>query len=574
MNKNNNIFALVIFLVGLCSAFYVNHYINKTWVEQSFLFDVYKTNSGENAYKYKGKEILIEDAVPYLDSPLNQHNLSLHGKSTELNQQWVVNEHRQLKLLKPTFHFGLWSLLPAFITIALCLLTREPLSALFGGIVIGAFMLGQYDLTDKVIIPNLAKEGTAALLLLYLWLLGGLLGIWSKTGAAQAFANFMTKHFVKGQRSAKLVSWFLGVLFFQGGTMSTVLVGTTVRPLADKAKVSHEEMSYVIDSTASPIASVLAFNAWPAYVQALIFVPGVSFLATEADRLAFFFQSIPFSFYGILAVMGTLLLSLNITTFSGHRLRAAHQRALQTGQLDAPEAKPLSAKELQKTNVPEGYSPSVLEFILPLVTLIGIAVCTFIYMGSPQVNWAFGTALLLAALMAMAKGMSLTHIIEGFGEGLKGVVLASVILMLAVIIGSISKEIGGGLYLVSQLGGELPFWLLPVILQLITMIIAFSTGTSWGTYAIAFPLAMPLAWAIVQSQGLSNPELFMMVCFAAVLNGSVYGDQCSPISDTTILSSMTTGCDLMDHVKSQLFPATLAATAAAGLWTATVYLFA
>ncbi len=574
VNKNNNIFALVIFLVGLCSAFYVNHYINKTWVEQSFLFDVYKTNSGENAYKYKGKEILIEDAVPYLDSPLNQHNLSLHGKSTELNQQWVVNEHRQLKLLKPTFHFGLWSLLPAFITIALCLLTREPLSALFGGIVIGAFMLGQYDLTDKVIIPNLAKEGTAALLLLYLWLLGGLLGIWSKTGAAQAFANFMTKHFVKGQRSAKLVSWFLGVLFFQGGTMSTVLVGTTVRPLADKAKVSHEEMSYVIDSTASPIASVLAFNAWPAYVQALIFVPGVSFLATEADRLAFFFQSIPFSFYGILAVMGTLLLSLNITTFSGHRLRAAHQRALQTGQLDAPEAKPLSAKELQKTNVPEGYSPSVLEFILPLVTLIGIAVCTFIYMGSPQVNWAFGTALLLAALMAMAKGMSLTHIIEGFGEGLKGVVLASVILMLAVIIGSISKEIGGGLYLVSQLGGELPFWLLPVILQLITMIIAFSTGTSWGTYAIAFPLAMPLAWAIVQSQGLSNPELFMMVCFAAVLNGSVYGDQCSPISDTTILSSMTTGCDLMDHVKSQLFPATLAATAAAGLWTATVYLFA
>jgi Na+/H+ antiporter NhaC len=170
--------------------------------------------------------------------------------------------------------------------------------------------------------------------------------------------------------------------------------------------------------------------------------------------------------------------------------------------------------------------------------------------------------------------MSLGNVVDGFANGLKGVVVASVILMLAVIIGSKSKEICGGLFLVSILGEQLPFWLLPVILQLITMVIAFSTGTSWGTYAIAFPLAMPLAWAVCQSQGLANPEIFMMVCFATVLNGSVYGDQCSPISDTTILSAMTTGCDLMDHVKSQLIPATFAASLAAILWTVTVYFFA
>jgi Na+/H+ antiporter NhaC len=146
--------------------------------------------------------------------------------------------------------------------------------------------------------------------------------------------------------------------------------------------------------------------------------------------------------------------------------------------------------------------------------------------------------------------------------------------MLAVIIGSISKQIGGGLYLVSLLSEQLPFWLLPLILQLMAMLIAFSTGTSWGTFAIAFPLAMPLAWAIAQSQGLANPEIFMMVCFATVLNGSVYGDQCSPISDTTILSAMTTGCDMMDHVKSQIVPATYAASLAAILWTLTVLIFA
>jgi len=572
--KNNNIFALLILILGLGSALYVNSDVKQTWLEQSYLYDVYQTESGQSAYKYKGKEIIINDAVPYAESAVNQQSLNKNNGQPEFEQQWVFDQENQLKLLKPAFHYGVWSLLPAFITIALCLITREPLSALFSGIVVGAFMLGQFDLTDKVIIPNLAKEGTASLLLLYLWLLGGLLGVWSKTGAAQAFANYMTLHFVKGQRSAKLVSWLLGVLFFQGGTMSTVLVGTTVRPLADNAKVSHEEMSYIVDSTASPIASVLAFNAWPAYIQALIFVPGVSFLATESDRLKFFFSSIPFSFYGILAVIGTLLLSLNIMTFSGRRIKEAHQRAATTGKLDADNAKPLSAKELQTCDVPKGYKPHVLEFILPLVVLIGIAIFTFVALGSPKVNWAFGAALLLSAFVALAKGMSLGNVVDGFANGLKGVVVASVILMLAVIIGSISKEIGGGLFLVSLLGEQLPFWLLPVILQLITMVIAFSTGTSWGTYAIAFPLAMPLAWAVCQTQGLANPELFMMVCFATVLNGSVYGDQCSPISDTTILSAMTTGCDLMDHVKSQLLPATFAASAAATLWTITVYFFA
>jgi Na+/H+ antiporter NhaC len=572
--SNNNTLALFIIILGLFTAIFVGNNINKTWLEQSYVFDTYQTDSGSHAYKYKGKEVIISEIVPYQQSPLKQASLNKLNEEPLLKEQWVEDKSQKLKLLKPAFHFGFWSLLPAFITIILCLLTREPLTSLFSGIVVGSLMLGQYDLTDAVIIPNLAKEGTAALLLLYLWLLGGLLGIWSKTGAAQAFANYMTLHFVRGPRSAKVISWLLGVLFFQGGTMSTVLVGTTVRPLADKANVSHEEMSYIVDSTASPIATIIAFNAWPAYVQALIFVPGVSFLATESDRLNFFFSSIPFSFYAIFAVLGTLLLSLNITTFSGKRIRNAHQRALTTGQLDAEGARPLSAKELQSCDVPSGYNPHVLEFILPLVTLITIAVFTFIFLGSPKINWAFGAALLLSAGIALAKGMSLTHVVDGFGNGLKGVVLASVILMLAVIIGSISKEIGGGLYLVSQLGEQLPFWLLPLILQLITMVIAFSTGTSWGTYAIAFPLAMPLAWAVCQSQGLANPEVFMMVCFATVLNGSVFGDQCSPISDTTILSAMTTGCDLMDHVKSQLVPATFAATCAASLWTLTVYLFA
>ncbi|HZX24528.1 MAG TPA: Na+/H+ antiporter NhaC family protein [Woeseiaceae bacterium] len=570
--------AVLVLLAGLGAGLWVSANVDRQWVEQKVTYNVYENDAGRLVYVERGREKPVLDVVPYAESPLRQAALDELEGQPPLEEQWVVEtvpaddgSERRYSLLEPTYHFGPWSLLPAAIAIALCLLTREALTALFAGVVTGAFMLGQFDITNAVLLPSLASESAAAILLLYLWLVGGLMGIWSRTGAAQAFAEFMTTHFVKGPRSAKLVSWLMGVIFFQGGTISVVLVGTIVKPVADKERVSHEELAYIVDSTASPIASVLAFNAWPTYVQAFIFIPGVAFLATEEERVRFFFQSVPFSFYGILAVVGTLLLSLGITRFAGPGIRAARKRARETGELDAPGAIPMSAKELHASHVPAGYRPQVAEFFVPLAVLIAIAVGTFVAMGTPRVNWAFGAALLLSILVALFKGMHLGQVIEGIGDGLKGVVLASVILMLAVTIGGISQEIGAGTYLVQQLGERIPYWALPVALQLMTMIIAFSTGTSWGTYAIAFPLAMPLAWTVGQVQGVANPEIYLSICFATVLNGSVYGDQCSPISDTTILSAMTTGCDLMDHVKTQIVPASYAAGLAGMLWTLAAY---
>ena len=565
---------LFFFLFSLAAAFYVNFFLSPTWVESQLQYETYINEQGRNVYKSAGNEIIIKQPVDYRVSPIRQSALNHIEGSPVIFQQWVYldNQSDNLVLLKADFHFGLWSLLPALVAIALCLITREPLVALLGGIVVGAVMLGRFDITHEVFIPNVGTSSAASILILYLWLLGGLMGMWAKTGAAQAFANYMSKHYVKGPRSAKLVAWFLGIIFFQGGTMSTVLVGTTVKPIADKANVSHEELSYVVDSTASPVAALIAFNAWPAYVQAFLFVPGVAFLATESQRIAFFFSSIPFSFYAMFAIVGTLLLSLDISKFSGRPMQKALSRARSSALLDAENASPISAKELHASNVPEGYNAHMLEFILPLLSLIIVAIGSFFVFGSPKIHWAFSAALLLSIVIALFKGMSLKQVLDGFGNGLKGVVVASVILMFALTIGVLSKQLGGGIYLVELLGEQIPYWLLPVLLQLLTMLIAFSTGTSWGTYAIAFPLAMPLAWAITQSQGLENAEVYMMICFATVLNGSVYGDQCSPISDTTILSAMTTGCDLMDHVKTQLIPASLAALLAAGLWTAAVLL--
>ncbi|MEM0965666.1 MAG: Na+/H+ antiporter NhaC family protein [Verrucomicrobiota bacterium] len=464
-------------------------------------------------------------------------------------------------------HRGWWSLFPAFVTIVLCFLTREPVTALIGGVVSGALLLQEYDVTGSVMATGLATGTAANVILLYLIFLGGLLGIWSKNGGALAFGQFVTKRFVRGPKTAKLVAWALGASFFQGGSISSLLVGTTVKPVADAEKVSHEELSYVVDSTSSPIAVVLPFNAWPVYVQGLIFIGGVSVLATEADRISFFFDSIYLFFYAILAVLFTFLISIDKLPFIGPSFRAAVKRSRETGQLDRPGATPLQASGVAKNTVPEGYRPVAWEFLLPLCLIIGIAVGTNEFLGSPNVLWAFGIAIAVAFFCSILRGMSLKQVVEGFTTGLQSVVYGAVILLLAVVIGGLSSETGGGLFLVEALGGALPFWILPFALFVLTIIIAFATGTSWGTYAVTFPLAMPLAWATAVAGDMQSPILYLQICFAAVINGSVMGDQCSPISDTTVLSSISTGCDLMDHVRTQILPCVVAGVLAAIGWT-------
>lgn len=564
---------LTLFLSLMILSFIVGLTVSPTWTVAKTILDVTTDSENQTFYTFKDEHKYFT-AVNRDESKL----LALDGTaglSPEVQEEFVVEYSAEgdttYYRLEAKKHWGIWSLLPAICAILLCWVTREPITALLGGVVSGALLLGMYDLTGEVLIPTLGTASVAGILILYLWLLGGLLGVWSKTGAAQAFAEWITRTIVKGPRTAKLVAWLLGVLFFQGGTVSTVLVGTTVKPIADKENISHEELAYIVDSTASPIASQLAFNAWPGYVQAFIFVSGVSFLATEADRIAFFFSSVPFCFYAIFAVLGTFLLSIEKPLFLGKGMRAAMERARSTGKLDSETAIPLAAPELQSASVPEGYQASMYEFILPLVLLICIAVGTYIAFGSPNVHWAFGIALLLAASMSLLRGLTVKELIDGVGQGMKGLVIGSVILLLAITIGSVSAQAGGGAYLVQVFGDTLPWFVLPVLLQLLTMTIAFSTGTSWGTYAVAFPLAMPLAWAVANGQDLSHPWFFMTLCFAAVMDGSVYGDQCSPISDTTVLSSMCTGCDLMDHVKTQIPQATFAAIIAAVLWTILAY---
>ena len=538
-------------------------------------------NLGNQFVVLGGKQVGVDMAIPLADSPLTVKKLlALHreGGTPKSVQQFVYEQPQaggdQEKQYFQQFayrHWGFWSFLPALTAIVLCWMTKEPISSLSAGIVVGAMLIGEFNVLDSVLIPSIGTPTAATILVLYLWLLGGLMGIWATTGASEAFADYMAAHFVRGPRTAKLVAWMLGVVFFQGGTISAVLVGTTVRPLADEEKVSHEELSLIVDATSSPIAILLAFNAWPIYVQAFMGVVGVSYLATETDRVAFFFQSIPLSFYAIFSVLFTFLIAIEKHPFMPRKLKAARQRARETGELNSPTAEPLAGDDPGYKFVPIGYPPHILDFVLPLITLLGVAVGTYYFYGSPKVLWAFGAAMMLAAVMAWLKGMNLRQIITAILEGQKGVILGSVILLLAITIGQLSQDVGGGRYLVSLLGALQWHWLLPGTAFLIAVVIAFSTGTSWATFAVTLPLVLPLAHAVSINLNLAHPELFMSICFAACLNGGVFGDQCSPISDTTILSSMCTGADLMDHVTTQIPVALQAAFLAVVGWTALAF---
>lgn len=558
-------FSLLAIICGLVAATLAGLYADPTWTVRTTALEVQQDEAG--AF------YLVDQERVAIDQTSRMEELT-EIPPEQASGVVLVDSKGDYWLANATKHLGIWSFIPPLMAIVLCLTLKEPLIALLVGVVSGGLLLGKYNITDDVLLPSMASPGGAGILLLYLWLLGALMGIWSRTGAAEAFAQWATDHLVRGPRTAKLVAWILGIFFFQGGTISTVLVGTTVKPVADKERISHEELSYIVDSTASPIAILMAFNAWPMYIQALLYVPGVAYLATEQDRLKFFFQNLPLSFYAWFAVLGTFLLSIDKAPFLGSKMRAAIKRSRETGQLDRPGAEPMLSPELQRSQVPEGYTPSVIEFVLPLAVLTAIAVGTFIADGLPQVRIAFSVAALVAAASALIRGMSVKHLMDGIGTGLKGVVVASVILLLAVTLGAITKETGAATYLVDLLGDAIPYWSLPGLLFILTVLIAFSTGTSWGTYAVAFPLAMPLAFSIAAADGLANPDRFVAVCFAAVLNGSVMGDQCSPVSDTTVLSSMTTGADLMDHVLTQLVPASAAAALAIVAWTVVALLCA
>ena len=476
-------------------------------------------------------------------------------------------------------HYGFWSVLPPLIAIVLAFWLQEVVSALFIGIAAGGIIAGQVNIIDAFLLPAIGTEDFALILLVYLWALGGLIGLWTRTGGALRFAEWAGEKMVTGPKTAKFFTWIMGLVFHQGGTISTVLTGATARPIGDRHDISHEELSYVVDSTASPAATIIPFNVWPIYVGGLV-AGTIPLFETAQDGIAFFFSSIWANFYALFAVAMTLLFAWEkLPWIPSKKMRDATERARSTGKLDRDDATPLTSRELTEMNVPGDYTPSLVDFIGPIGTLLGVAILPYLYTYF-VLGWtggendpllliaeAFVLAVLVGMGIALFKGMDFDEAIDGFIDGCKGVTIGAIILALAVSLKEVAEAVGTAEYVVATVGEALPAAVVPGLFVVLCLIIAFSTGTSWGTYAVVFPVAMPLAWSV------SQDPFFITLCFGAVVGGAVYGDQCSPISDTTVLSSLATGSDLMDHVNTQLPLASVAGGLAIVLYTVLTVLF-
>ncbi len=458
------------------------------------------------------------------------------------------------------------ALLPATVAIVLAFATRRVVPALFAAVVTGGLVLwsqsgeiADANFVQRFLLPALGSSSYAKILVIYLWSLGGLIGLWQKTGGAEHFARVVGGLIARGQRSARFFGWLVGVIFHQGGTISTVLAGTTVKPVTDKHGIAHEELAYIVDSTASPVATVLPFNAWPAYVAGLV-VGTIPAIPDLDAAISLFFQSLRFNFYGIFAVGSTFLFAMGWLPWVGARMKAARTRAQTTGQLDAPGAEPMLPPEASE-GLAKGYRPSLLDFFVPIGVLMGLGVVPTVLWGMNLIDEAFVGSVLSGMAIARLRGMSLEDVLDGFISGCRSMTIGAIILGLAVTLALVTRELNTAQYLVGLMDGAVPAVALPAMLTVLCMGIAFACGSSWGTYAVVFPVAMPLAWAMH-----ADPT-YLSICFGAVLGGAVFGDQCSPISDTTILSAMFTGCDLMDHVHTQLPLAMVAATIGAGAST-------
>jgi Na+/H+ antiporter NhaC len=289
------------------------------------------------------------------------------------------------------------------------------------------------------------------------------------------------------------------------------------------------------------------------------------FIPDQESAISWFLKAIPFNFYGWLAVLFTLLFALGKLPFVGRTMRAAQKRAQETGELDAPGAEPIVSRELATLNVAEGYTPSLADFFVPIGVLMSLAIIPWLVTGSPMIFEAFGLALVSSIALSIVRGMSVSDAFEGLVDGIKGVTIGAIILGLAVTLAEVSDTLGASSYVIDVTAALLtavPF-VLPGILMITCMIVSFSVGSSWGTYAVVFPIALPLAFAI------SPDPLYVTLAFGAIMGGAVFGDQCSPISDTTILSSLACGSDLMDHVVTQLPIAMTAAGISILIYTAT-----
>lgn len=481
---------------------------------------------------------------------------------------------------------GFFSLVPPLVAIVLALLFREVITALFAGVWLGALAVagfnpitGTWRLMDTFVVPTLADADHASILVFSL-LLGGMVGIIARNGGTLGIVEAVAP-FARSKRRGKIATWAAGLAIFFDDYANTLIVGNTMRPITDKLQISREKLAYVVDSTAAPVAALVPVSTWVGYEISLI-GDGLGIAAEQnpagAEALlavspfAIFLQTIPYLFYPLLALFFVLLTSVMDRDFGP--MAVAERRAAKGEGLFRPGAT-LAADTSSELMAPkEGIAHKWWNAGVPVITVVVVVLLGLYTTGRAGVGpdaslmdifgeadpfatllWGSLSGCLVAIAMSVSqKLLSAEECITALVGGMRAMMIAMLILTLAWSLGDVTEAIGTSNFLALLLSDRVSIQLIPVIVFVTSASMAFATGTSWGTMAILLPVVIPL------TATLGGPAVYpggesagiLLGAVASVLAGSIFGDHCSPISDTTVLSSTASACDHVDHVRTQL----------------------
>ena len=460
----------------------------------------------------------------------------------------------------------------------LAILTRQVFVSLFAGIWLGASILSGFNpftgflrVLDKFFLESLGDKDHAAVVL-FSMSLGGMVRVMAATGGLHALV-LRAASWARTVRLGQISTWLMGILIFFDDYANTLLVGNTMRPFTDKLRISREKLAYLVDSTDAPVASLFPISTWIGY-EVLLLRSQLEKIGQGDTAYRVFLESIPYRFYGILAVLFVLFVASWNRDF-GPMLKA-ERRARKTGRVLGENARPLVDREITE-ETPAGASDSHWFYaVAPIAAVVAVMILGIYFSGIQGLKaagewkesvslwriiekartfhallWASFSGSALAIVLSLRR-LSLTEAMESYFTGLRAMVLAMVVLVLAWAIGSVCEELKTAEWCGGIAGKVIsPYWV-PVVIFVTSAFVSFATGSSWTTMAILIPIALRLAWKFPAEGGADPSSPFFLAVVGGVLSGATFGDHCSPISDTTIMSSMASACDHIDHTKTQM----------------------
>ena len=480
---------------------------------------------------------------------------------------------------------GWVSILPPLIAIMLAFLLRSVIPALFVGLVVGAWAVNGMTMPGAfrgffeaitVYVVNTAIDPDHMAIMVFTFLIGGMVGVISRNGGMVGIVERIMP-FASNPRRGQGVVATLGLAIFFDDYANTMIVGNATRPMSDKLHISREKLAYLVDSTAAPVSTIAVITTWIGFQVGLIDSAIKGLDGIDMTPYMLFLSSIPYSFYPILAIFFVFLVVYTGKDFGP--MYKAEIRARHSGEVVCPSAT-LSTDKSGEDFYHKGDIPCrAVNAVLPILTMITTVIVGLFISGEGEtvtdiigsadaysvLIWASLLGCAMAVALSLGQGiLTLNETVEAWLAGGRFMLTGLVLLVMAWAVADVAGVLQTAPYLITILGESLSPYTLPTIVFLLAGATAFASGSSWGVMAILMPLVIPLCWAVLQANGIADAEHMHILysCIACVLTGAVWADHCSPISDTTVLSSLATGCDHMDHVRTQIPYAVLGGTTA------------